>query len=46
MGKITDVSYWQGAIDWGKAGTETEMAILRASVGTAKDTYLDANVKG
>ena len=46
MGKITDISYWQGTIDWGKAGTETDMTILRASVGTAKDTYLDANVKG
>lgn len=46
MGKIIDVSYWQGTIDWKKADTETDMSILRASVGTAKDTMLDANAKG
>lgn len=46
MGKIIDVSSWQNAIDWKKAATEVDMAILRASCGTAKDTRLDENAKG
>lgn len=46
MDKITDVSYWQQDIDWAKTAKEIKMAILRASCGTAKDGYLDANVKG
>lgn len=46
MGKIIDVSKWQGAIDWKKAAGEVDMAILRASCARAKDERLDEYAAG
>lgn len=37
MGKIIDISKWQGKIDFSKASKEIDLAILRASVGLSKD---------
>lgn len=46
MGAIIDVSYWQGKIDWPKTAQAVDMAILRASVGTAKDQLYEQNAQG
>lgn len=46
MGKIIDVSSWQNAIDWKKAAGQVDMAILRASCGTARDARLGENARG
>ena len=35
--KISDISAWQGDIDWDKARKELELVIFRASVGSSKD---------
>ena len=37
MGKIIDISKWQGKINFSKAAPELDLAILRASVGLSKD---------
>ena len=36
--KISDISAWQGNIDWNKARKELDFVIFRASVGNLKDT--------
>lgn len=41
MGKIIDISKWQGKIDFAKAAPEVDMAILRASCGNYKDDRFD-----
>ncbi len=35
MGKIADVSHWQGDINWGQAVKELDFAILRVQDGTS-----------
>ena len=37
MGKIADISHYQGEIDWTKARTELDFAIFRTSVGSNPD---------
>ena len=47
MGKIPDISYWQGALKWTEATkSETDYVIMRASCGTAKDQQFQANARG
>ena len=41
MGKIIDISKWQGKINFSKAAPELDLAILRASVGLSKDERFD-----
>ena len=42
MGKIADISKYQGNVDWGKARKELDFIILRASCGMSIDSkYLD-----
>lgn len=38
MGKIIDVSYWQGDIDWAKVRKEVDFVIFRASIGEKIDS--------
>lgn len=38
MGKIADISKYQGNVDWNKARKELDFAILRASCGNAIDS--------
>jgi len=35
VGKIADVSHWQGDINWGQAVKELDFAILRVQDGTS-----------
>lgn len=44
--KIPDISYWQGAINWTTAPADTDYVIIRASCGTAVDTYFSRNASG
>lgn len=44
MGKIADISKWQGNVDWSKAAKELDLVILRASCGTSEDTKYERNV--
>ena len=45
MGKIPDISYWQGYVAFSQATkAETDYIIHRASCGTAKDTRFPENV--
>ena len=44
MGKIADISKWQGDIDWSKAAKELDFVILRASCGTSEDSKYEQNV--
>lgn len=37
MGKIADISAWQGDVDWVKAREELDFVILRASIGKSID---------
>lgn len=37
MGKIADISYWQGNINWDKARKELDFVIFRASIGEKID---------
>lgn len=37
MGKIADISKWQGNIDWGKAAAELDLVILRVQDGNYAD---------
>ena len=47
MGKIADISKWQGNVDWSKASGELDFAILRASCGQdILDTKYLRNVEG
>lgn len=46
MGKIIDVSAWQGAIDWKQASKEVDLAILRASCGLNTDERIQDNITG
>lgn len=47
MGKIVDISYWQGTVTWGQeAKAETDYVIIRSSCGTAKDQNFVANSRG
>lgn len=46
MGKIADISKYQGNVDWEKASKDLDFVILRASCGTGKDMKLDANIAG
>lgn len=46
MGKIADISKYQGVIDWRKASGELDFCILRASCGEAEDTKFFDNVNG
>lgn len=46
MKKIADISKWQGDVDWEKAVTELDLAILRASCGESMDTKYLRNVEG
>lgn len=41
---IIDVSQYQGLIDWDKAYAEVDFAIIRASVGTKRDTRVMRNM--
>jgi len=42
MGKIADISHYQGDIDWSKARKELDLVIFRASVGSNADKkYLE-----
>ena len=45
MGKIPDISYWQGYVAFSQATKdETDYIIHRASCGTARDTRFPENV--
>lgn len=45
MGKIPDISYWQGFVEFTQATkAETDYIIHRASCGTARDTRFPENV--
>lgn len=44
MGKIADVSKWQGNIDWDTAKSELDFVILRVQDGTVLDTKLSRNI--
>ena len=44
MGKIADISKWQGNINWSEAAKELDLVILRASCGTSEDTKYERNV--
>ena len=46
MGKIADISKWQGNVDWQAAAKELDFTILRASCGTSEDTKYERNVNG
>lgn len=46
MGKIADISKYQGTIDWTKAAQELDFCVLRASIGLKDDTRYDANAEG
>jgi GH25 family lysozyme M1 (1,4-beta-N-acetylmuramidase) len=35
MGKIADISKWQGTIDWSKASKELDLAIIRVQYGSS-----------
>jgi GH25 family lysozyme M1 (1,4-beta-N-acetylmuramidase) len=37
VGKIVDLSYWQGTIDFAKAKTELDLAIIRTQYGSGKE---------
>lgn len=43
MGKIADISKWQGKIDWKTASKELDMCILRASCGRSTDSMISYN---
>ena len=43
MGKIADISAYQGVIDWDKARRELDLAIFRTSVGLNRDTRFERN---
>lgn len=45
MGKIIDVSKWNGNVDWEKAAADVDMAILRASCARSKDTLFAYNAE-
>lgn len=45
MGKIIDVSQWQGTIDWAKAKDELDMVIMRSSCGTGVDKQFKINAE-
>lgn len=44
MGKIADISKYQGNVDWAKARKELDFVILRASCGSAIDSKYLQNV--
>ena len=44
MGKIADISKWQGDVDWEKAAGELDLVILRASCGLNEDVKYERNV--
>ena len=44
MGKIADISKWQGNVNWSEAAKELDLVILRASCGTSEDTKYERNV--
>lgn len=44
MGKIADISKWQGNVNWSEAAKELDFVILRASCGTSEDTKYERNV--
>lgn len=44
MGKIADISKWQGDVDWDKAAQELDFCVLRASCGMNKDVKYQRNV--
>lgn len=44
MGKIADISKWQGNVNWPEAAKELDFVILRASCGTSEDTKYERNV--
>lgn len=46
MGKIADISKWQGNVNWSEAAKELDFVILRASCGTSEDTKYERNVDG
>ena len=46
MKEIADISKWQGDVNWAKAATELELAILRASCGEGMDTKYLRNAEG
>lgn len=37
MGKIIDISFWQGDVDFTKVATEVDLIIMRAAYGTSTD---------
>src|SRR5699024_1118740 len=46
MGKIADVSHWQGNINWEKASKELDFAILRVQDGSStKDRKYKRNAR-
>lgn len=44
MGKIADISKWQGNVNWSEAAKELDFVILRASCGTSEDIKYERNV--
>lgn len=44
MGKIADISKWQGNVNWPEAAKELDFVILRASCGMSEDTKYERNV--
>lgn len=47
MGKIPDISFWQGTLKWTESTkSETDYVIIRSSCGTAKDQQFQANARG
>lgn len=46
MNKIADISKYQGTVDWGKAASELDFVILRASCGLVPDAKIELNMAG